>query len=216
MSILKSFLCTSLVASFFASSWSDYVTEHNKFRASVHPTAANMLKMTWSDELAKIAQKWADGCHLNHNSLRSQQSSTFSYVGENIYWSTRNHTEEYVVDHWHQENTAYTYTNNTCAGRCGHYTQEIWSTSEYIGCGKAHCGKNYFTVCDYGPGGNYRGEIPYTTGTPCSKCPHGYHCEHKLCTKSSATHTTHAHTTHAPTTHAPTTTTHKPHHHHHG
>ncbi|XP_062596479.1 GLIPR1-like protein 1 [Saccostrea cucullata] len=167
-----------------------------------------MKKLIWSDELAKIAQKWADGCSLKHNSLRSQQSATFHYVGENIQWSTRAHTEEYPVDRWFAEHVNYSYGNNTCLkGHCGHYTQEVWATTEYVGCATSHCPDgHYFIVCDYGPGGNYRGEIPYTHGAPCSKCPHGYHCENKLCTKSSSSHTTHPHTTH-------TTTTHKPHHH---
>jgi len=45
---------------------------------------------TWSEELARVAQNYADMCIWSHNSGRSSQASSFYYVGENIYvkyWS---------------------------------------------------------------------------------------------------------------------------------
>jgi len=40
---------------------------------------------SWSIELASIAQNYADQCKWAYNSDRSSSSSTYSYVGENIY-----------------------------------------------------------------------------------------------------------------------------------
>lgn len=39
----------------------------------------------WSQELATIARNYAQKCQFAHNTQRSSQSSTFSYVGENLY-----------------------------------------------------------------------------------------------------------------------------------
>ncbi|XP_052700505.1 GLIPR1-like protein 1 [Crassostrea angulata] len=188
MATFKFLLCSVVLATYcFVSSLCDFTTQHNTLRSNVRPHASNMRKMMWSDELAKIAQTWANKCKLEHNSLRSQESSTWHYVGENIYWSTRNHTPEYIVSHWYAENTHYTFADQSCSSRCGHYTQVVWASTEYVGCGTAHCGHNYFTVCDYGPGGNFRGETPFTKGTYASLCPSGYHKDHQyphLCSKA--------------------------------
>jgi hypothetical protein len=43
---------------------------------------------SWNIELASIAQNYADQCKWAHNSDRSSASSTYSYVGENIYAQT--------------------------------------------------------------------------------------------------------------------------------
>ncbi|EFN78503.1 Venom allergen 5 [Harpegnathos saltator] len=52
--------------------------EHNRLRQLValgqihgQPSAENMMEMIWDDELAAIAQRWADRCAETHDSLRN-------------------------------------------------------------------------------------------------------------------------------------------------
>ena len=78
----------------------------------------------WNDELATIAQNYANRCIWAHNPSRI--SKTFSYVGENIY-TTTGIVSDYrsVVQSWYNEVANYHYSSNTCdPGKvCGHYTQ---------------------------------------------------------------------------------------------
>ena len=41
-----------------------------------------MLEMTWDDEIAAVAQRWADQCQFGHDSIRDV--SRFK-VGQNVY-----------------------------------------------------------------------------------------------------------------------------------
>ena len=59
--------------------------------------------------------------------------------------------------------------------------QVAWAKTKRIGCGIAHCpnaGFAYYVVCEYYPGGNYRGVYPYVSSTEsCTTCAAmGYQC----------------------------------------
>ncbi|XP_052061740.1 GLIPR1-like protein 1 [Mytilus californianus] len=149
---------------------------HREARNNVQPPASNMQKMTWSKQLASVAQAHADKCIWSHNSERSSQASSFSYVGENLYVTTSSY--EYLdkgVASWVNEKKDYDYASNSCSGVCGHYTQLVWADSTKLGCAVGSCPtmtnlpsyfKNVkFVVCNYGPGGNYNGRKPYEEGT---------------------------------------------------
>lgn len=164
----------------------EFLNAHNDKRRIVNPSAANMLEMKWSQELADIARNHAQKCVFAHNGQRSAQSTTFTYVGENIYIGPASAAA--VVKEWDDEKAVYGFSGNTCSGVCGHYTQVAWHNSEYLGCARVECGNNYFySVCNYGPGGNYNGQQPYTAGISCSLCPDDYGCNNQLCSKSSTT-----------------------------
>ncbi|XP_046819084.1 venom allergen 5-like isoform X3 [Vespa crabro] len=69
--------------------------EHNRLRQLValgqihgQPGAANMMEMLWDDELADVAQKWADSCAETHDNYRNVRRFA---VGQNIArtWTTR-------------------------------------------------------------------------------------------------------------------------------
>ncbi|GFG39137.1 hypothetical protein Cfor_06445, partial [Coptotermes formosanus] len=48
------------------------------------PTAANMRKLVWDEELATVAQRWANQCTFQHDTCRSVARF---YVGQNLYIS---------------------------------------------------------------------------------------------------------------------------------
>ncbi|XP_055997126.1 CRISP/Allergen/PR-1-like [Ostrea edulis] len=173
-----------------------FLKAHNDKRRIVSPPATNMKEMTWSTELEAIARNYAKNCNFKHNKQRSGSSSTFSYVGENLYVSYGDISPEQAVTSWDDEKNDYSFTNNVCDPNskygCGHYTQVAWANSETVGCVKHFCSyvtnfgyRGYLVVCNYGPGGNINNWRPYTTGTTCKDCPAGYTCVNKLCSKSS-------------------------------
>ncbi|GFX04268.1 hypothetical protein TNCV_3974171 [Trichonephila clavipes] len=66
---------------------------HNKYRSQVAmgqetragglPTASDMLQMVWDNELAAVAQKWADNCVYEHDCNECRAVANFP-VGQNI------------------------------------------------------------------------------------------------------------------------------------
>jgi len=169
----------------------DYIVDfHNQERAMTRPPAANMLKMYWDDEIALMAQRWADACEyrdgLTHDKQRHIPGSF--YLGQNNaaftinfkvafrHFSDEKFEYKYGVDYHHQMK------NGRCGFMVGHYTQMVWAKSYKIGCAATNCGNESRTaiVCNYGPSGN---EIPfsqpYIAGEQCGMCPN--HCNNGLC-----------------------------------
>ncbi|MDH5786523.1 MAG: CAP domain-containing protein [Chromatiales bacterium] len=155
----------------------DFVCAHNSVRERVSPAANPPLPaVSWNAELAAVAQAYAETCTFEHNKNRSTEFSTMSgekrYVGENLYMTTSNGASPYdAVASWASEAANYHYRSNRCdSGEvCGHYTQVVWRSSVEIGCGVKSCnrvsgggfGRGTIVVCNYAPGGNYVGEMPY-------------------------------------------------------
>lgn len=82
------------------------------------------ILQVWNNELAAVAQKYAQKCVFAHNSLRSKQSPSFFYVGENLAISTsRKANYTAMAELWNNEVINYNYDSGTCSGVCGHYTQ---------------------------------------------------------------------------------------------
>jgi hypothetical protein len=147
---------------------------HNRARAKVGAKA-----LTWSKDLARHAQKWADrmarDCTLRHRSD--------GRYGENLGAAASNmgaprSSPDQVVGHWLAEKQCWKYgafrktdrCSSSCAARlqstgCGHYTQVVWSGTSKVGCGRATCSKGgmdwEFWVCNYDPRGNVVGGKPY-------------------------------------------------------
>lgn len=126
--------------------------------------------MTWDPALAQIAQDYAQSCKWGHNDDRSETYP--GYVGENIYAAYgQTTTPADAIESWADEAQYYDYNTNTCQDNqvCGHYTQIVWRDSVKIGCAQVKCptltGLGWtnadYIVCNYAPGGNYRGEKPY-------------------------------------------------------
>jgi uncharacterized protein YkwD len=149
------------------------VDAHNQVRCGVNPTAQTMPPLAWDATLEATAQAWADQCQdtmaplglLDHNPNRSVGHPW--YVGENIYGSLGMANPASAVSLWTSEAANYSFAANTCSGVCGHYTQEVWAATRWIGCARSYCSgfaNPSSIVCDYGPGGN-DGNRPYTQGS---------------------------------------------------
>jgi len=169
---------------------------HNKLRLG--EGASNMHKLTYNDNLARLAQDWSDRCgwgHRPHDSFNSHDYG-FKFVGENIWaWSddSKEIPDQPIAD-WFAEKNYYNYDSLSCAKEpCGHYTAVVWHSTQEVGCGLTKCptlhnagmsNANFF-VCNYGPGGNAQGEKPYKKGAPCTQCATGqFYCTNDMCDHS--------------------------------
>ncbi|XP_063988420.1 uncharacterized protein LOC135168316 [Diachasmimorpha longicaudata] len=158
---------------------------HNDYRAYVasgqetrgtnggQPGATNLGPLQWDDEIAEIAQRWANQCHFAHDSCRNTADD---YVGQNIAsvaWSDKFHYDNVadMVNSWYNEVdqvdrnivSSYQFSENT-----GHYTQLVWAGTTRLGCGVTRYKKpeewySTYLVCNYGPGGNIIGAPIYQT-----------------------------------------------------
>lgn len=131
------------------------LSAHNAARTQV-----GVQPLTWSDEVAETARRWAgelaaNGCGLQHNPNKP--------YGENLYWTTAPANATAVTASWTSEAAHYDAQTHSCAqGQiCGHYTQVVWGNSTKLGCGMASCGSTQVWVCNYDPPGNYVGQQPF-------------------------------------------------------
>ena len=163
------------------------LSDHNRYRAAAK--ACPPLKpLVWDENLAKVAQDYADTCNYRHNDAATRQVNItaggkgFWWVGENLYiTATTIQRIGTYVGHitrlWHDEINLYDIRSNQCAlgQACGHYTQVVWDQTTSLGCGGKVClngiTKNdpwqsrypttFIVVCNYGPGGNINGRKPF-------------------------------------------------------
>ncbi len=129
--------------------------------------------LEWDPALADIAADYAAQCIWAHNASRSDTYP--GYVGENLALSVGlpvSSLVESAITGWVEgEMDDYDYANNSCSGVCGHYTQVVWRDTQKVGCAVQQCetftglgsswDNGHITVCNYSPGGNYIGELPY-------------------------------------------------------
>ena len=155
---------------------------HNAARARV-PTMTPLPPLTWSPEIAMVAQAYAEKLAAScSNTLVHSTSQERMGWGENLAMmggvgSGPAGSAQQAVDLWESELMCYTFgpfqsgTNATCSsecsryGGCGHYTQVVWRKTQRLGCGVGECtsgsSKKAFWVCNYDPPGNYLGQMPY-------------------------------------------------------
>ncbi|KAF6204145.1 hypothetical protein GE061_002485 [Apolygus lucorum] len=155
------------------------VEHHNQLRnyvasggVATQPSAQNMREMRWDDELAQLAQKWADGCLFEHDPKKTNRKGAF--IGQNLALFTTNVKAKLdapdftnMVQGWFNEVYQFGY-NGTFNYNSGHYSQMIWGSTFKIGCGySGYYQKNLYhnyLVCNYYPAGNTRGSLPYEFG----------------------------------------------------
>lgn len=131
----------------------EMVLLHNAVRLRV-----GTAPLKWSEQLASVAQEWANGLMQNGQFVHSHNPK----YGENLYEiSGAPGTPAGVVKAWAEEVSDYDYGSNTCRGVCGHYTQVIWNDTKEVGCAVARGGGREVWVCEYAPPGNWVGRKPY-------------------------------------------------------
>ncbi|KAL7297324.1 hypothetical protein TKK_0009719 [Trichogramma kaykai] len=135
------------------------------------PAAREIPPLTWDDELANIAQKWANQCTVNHDSCRNVERF---WVGQNTaYRGTSEDISIYsitdMIDLWYSEVKLFdssevdkfTFSRPATA----HYSQMVWADTKIVGCGAVRnysSGLNrFYLICNYGPAGNVLGEPVY-------------------------------------------------------
>ena len=132
------------------------VEGHNQARRAV-----GVPDLQWSDELAGVAQRWADTLRGENCTMRHSQQRG---IGENLHWrSGGRDTPTSAIAGWLAEKQFFDPATKTCApGKvCGHYTQMVWRSTRFVGCGMTTCGNTELWVCNYSPPGNYVGQAPY-------------------------------------------------------
>ncbi|KAJ9601118.1 hypothetical protein L9F63_000697, partial [Diploptera punctata] len=158
------------------------IDAHNQARQSVaqgkvsgQPGASKMLEMAWDEQLAQVAQRWADKCILAHD--KSRHVARFP-VGQNIAatWTTRKKVSPEPdfatqVTGWFNEVRSFAFYSTGFTKGTGHYSQLVWGDTYLVGCGYTHYydpsrGNTKLYVCNYGPAGNVLGARPYQVGSP--------------------------------------------------
>ncbi|XP_053140140.1 cysteine-rich venom protein piscivorin-like [Hemicordylus capensis] len=160
----------------------------NDIRRKVEPTARNMLKMTWSDNAAESAKKWAGKCKEKASPVLERIVGA-TFCGEARLQANYLAPWSEVIETWHRKKSNFKYGVGAIDPKKDiyGYTQLIWYNSKEIGCSVAHCPESsfaFFYVCRYCPAGNILEiiEKPYKEGPPCGDCPND--CEDKLCTNA--------------------------------
>lgn len=158
---------------------------HNEARATVQPEATDLTTLVWNQELAAVAQKWAQQCVMGHDKERSVPDVGMN-VGQNVAGGYR--TWDAAIGGWREEVKLYVFGRDPDSYlgkggwvKIGHYTQMVQNSTYLVGCGYAACQNSkygrYF-VCNYAAAQTRLGE-PYTRGRRCSACPNS--CRNGLC-----------------------------------
>ncbi|QRV90690.1 cysteine-rich Secretory family protein [Ceratobasidium sp. AG-Ba] len=130
-----------------------YLDPHNAARA-----AHGASPLTWSDELASAAQKWANGCVFQHS------GGKVGPYGENLAAGSGDYSPGSGVQAWVNEAPEYSSSNPVPS----HFTQVVWKATTKVGCAVASCNlanfdKQFwpvkFHVCEYSSAGNVIGQF---------------------------------------------------------
>ena len=122
---------------------------HNAIRARV-----GVPPLVWSDQLAQVAQDWANHLIATVALVIAQTTNT----GRTL---TPFRVALRLQHKWSatgpEETRGYDVRSNTCSGVCGHYTQIVWGTTRAVGCAVAADRGREVWVCNYDPPGNVIG-----------------------------------------------------------
>ncbi|KAG8735609.1 hypothetical protein FRC12_017980 [Ceratobasidium sp. 428] len=128
-----------------------YLKGHNDIRAQ-----HGAVPLTWADDLAAAAVKWAGNCVWEHS------GGKVGKFGENLAAGT-GLTAAAAVKMWTDEASDY----NPANPQYSHFTQVVWKATTEVGCGVVSCnnllqgwsGAVDFHVCEYRAPGNVIGQF---------------------------------------------------------
>ena len=131
-----------------------------------------LAKLIWDDDLACVAQGWAEQCTTGHDQRDNREipgkyPQRVGSTGQNAafawYKKGKTYNTEDLVWGWCDEQDQWQYNVGPKFDESefpvGHFTQMVWENTTHIGCGMATCddggGWEMLTiVCNYGPPGN--------------------------------------------------------------
>ena len=145
-----------------------YLDAHNSVRAKHGATP-----LTWSNNLASVAQNWANRCVFKHSG---------SKYGENLAAGSGDFSIPAAIKLWADEACKFecdkVLLNNKkpthfllasydpSHPQYSHFTQVVWKSTKQVGCARATCnnlfqgwGPAQFYVCNYDPAGNVIGQF---------------------------------------------------------
>lgn len=191
---------------------------HNHYRSMVamgklpkFSTATNMQQLLWDEELASVAQAKADQCtnangKLDHDKAADRFTTKFKSVGQNLAFRRSSASfkgtdwpgqiKAWFDEYYHYPPGSVNSFSPPSDEPTGHFTQVVWATTGYVGCGYADytiAGVKQMPymqlyVCNYGTAGNVLTRPVYLAGPVCSACPKGAACvnETGLCSPPEA------------------------------
>ena len=98
-----------------------------------------ICNFSWSDDLAQIAQRWADQCIFDHDEMSARATEKFAHVGQNVYLQKISKKVPGIpfkgVKKWFdeikkfdaQQINPFAFTYKT-----GHFTQIVWATTTEV------------------------------------------------------------------------------------
>jgi len=150
---------------------------------NVHRANHSAADLTYSNELANVAQQIASSCVYAHDTTVESTTGNGVY-GQNIAAGlTADEVTDVITNLWYNnEVNAYSpyYGQANPGGNFndyGHFTQIVWQGTTVVGCATQDCSANglanvgsnvppYFTVCNYYEAGNYGGEYADNIDAP--------------------------------------------------
>ena len=162
--LLNSTTITSTGSKVTADEAQEALAFHNKARAEV-----GVAPLTWSEELSRYAQDWAEyladnyNCEMHHRNELARKDKNY---GENLYQASSSYGKIFTTldasKGWYSEIKDFRNVGFNISHGTGHYSQMIWRNTTQVGFGVAQCaGGKYIIVANYNPAGNFKGQKAY-------------------------------------------------------
>ncbi|KAK2787523.1 hypothetical protein FQN51_003154 [Onygenales sp. PD_10] len=142
-----------------ANNYQSRVLKHH----NIHRANHSAPDLTWSDSLAAAAQTLAQRCVFEHDVSIGGES-----YGQNIGYGFGPDAVGKLLTNMMYNDEAELFSafygmsdpDMSQFKSWGHFTQMVWKSTKTVGCATYNCNNdiNHFTVCNYGPPGNYGGE----------------------------------------------------------
>lgn len=166
----------------YADPGEDFI-QNSLYHHNVHRHNHSAPDVTWSESLASAAQQLANSCNYGHNTDIGGYSGGYGqniamYAATNDLGTETAFIRTSITEYWY--NNEIRLYGNRFGGEpnmgdfheWGHFSQIVWKSTKEIGCAVAYCKSGlssypgYFSVCNYGPPGNYNGEYAQNVGAP--------------------------------------------------
>ncbi|XP_050343838.1 uncharacterized protein LOC126769244 [Nymphalis io] len=152
------------------------------------PTAGDMLKLRWVNELAREAQRWADQCRPPstpelHDDCRDLYSISVGQCVASVVGEAPGLRPETMVDLWYTQSMSY--NGNVTSYKPSHksnyndFAQIVWSRTYMVGCGRSKFmipwrGRHRTVerlVCNFAPRGPAARRALWSPAAPAAACP---------------------------------------------